>query len=495
MSSATPSSGPMKPMPNPRPEPGALAGLRRHPDDVEFGCGGVDRARDPRRRAGPLGRLLARRVGHATARRRSDWRSAGTARGAPGRVTGADRTRRRCPPRGAGRPRDPPGRRDPAAASGHRPGPDAGREPAPRPLSARAAGARRRPDRPVRRRRGAARARRRTPSSSSSSTRCRPRPSPATSRPSSSTCRPRRSWPPGPPRWKAHATQVKARPYVEMQLTRARVNGLRAGVGHAIALYPNDPPVVDSLAHWAGARADSDMEPRPPAPNRHHLLPLGRGQRHPRVVPGRRPRPPRARSALHQLRAPFPAPAGRAPRPLPPGGHQRLRPVQVSRLHPAALGEDGRGEPRASARRAARPLRRAARDGRHPRAVDAAARAAARRSSPRCTAPTPPCSAATRATARRSAMPWSAPTPSRSCRSTSATRPVASSASTGRSTSCTTTSSRARRRRTRDEVRQRARRDRRGRSCCTARTSARSSGSTCCWRPPRGCARANRSAW
>ncbi len=46
----------------------------------------------------------------------------------------------------------------------------------------------------------------------------------------------------------AHATQAKARAYVEMQLTRARVNGLRAGVGHAIALYPNDPPVVDSLA-------------------------------------------------------------------------------------------------------------------------------------------------------------------------------------------------------------------------------------------------------
>jgi LmbE family N-acetylglucosaminyl deacetylase len=46
----------------------------------------------------------------------------------------------------------------------------------------------------------------------------------------------------------AQATQVKARAYVEMQLTRARVNGLRAGVGHAIALYPNDPPVVDSLA-------------------------------------------------------------------------------------------------------------------------------------------------------------------------------------------------------------------------------------------------------
>jgi N-acetylglucosamine malate deacetylase 1 len=46
----------------------------------------------------------------------------------------------------------------------------------------------------------------------------------------------------------AHATQVKARSYVEMQLTRARVNGLRVGVGHAIALYPNDPPLVDCLA-------------------------------------------------------------------------------------------------------------------------------------------------------------------------------------------------------------------------------------------------------
>jgi LmbE family N-acetylglucosaminyl deacetylase len=46
----------------------------------------------------------------------------------------------------------------------------------------------------------------------------------------------------------AHATQVTARSYVEMQLTRARVNGLRVGVGHAIALYPNDPPVIDSLS-------------------------------------------------------------------------------------------------------------------------------------------------------------------------------------------------------------------------------------------------------
>jgi len=46
----------------------------------------------------------------------------------------------------------------------------------------------------------------------------------------------------------AHVTQVKARSYVEMQMTRARVNGLRVGVAAAIALYPNDPPVVDCLA-------------------------------------------------------------------------------------------------------------------------------------------------------------------------------------------------------------------------------------------------------
>ena len=34
----------------------------------------------------------------------------------------------------------------------------------------------------------------------------------------------------------AHASQVQARPYVELQLARARFQGLRAGVGHAIAL-------------------------------------------------------------------------------------------------------------------------------------------------------------------------------------------------------------------------------------------------------------------
>lgn len=45
-----------------------------------------------------------------------------------------------------------------------------------------------------------------------------------------------------------HVSQVSARNYVELQLTRARLRGLRAGIGHAIALFPNDPPVLDSLA-------------------------------------------------------------------------------------------------------------------------------------------------------------------------------------------------------------------------------------------------------
>jgi LmbE family N-acetylglucosaminyl deacetylase len=46
----------------------------------------------------------------------------------------------------------------------------------------------------------------------------------------------------------AHATQQRTRNYTEMQLTRARLNGLRAGVGHAIALFPNAPPAFESLA-------------------------------------------------------------------------------------------------------------------------------------------------------------------------------------------------------------------------------------------------------
>jgi LmbE family N-acetylglucosaminyl deacetylase len=46
----------------------------------------------------------------------------------------------------------------------------------------------------------------------------------------------------------AHASQAAARNYVSLQLTRARLRGLRAEIGHAIALFPNDPLVLDSLA-------------------------------------------------------------------------------------------------------------------------------------------------------------------------------------------------------------------------------------------------------
>jgi len=52
-----------------------------------------------------------------------------------------------------------------------------------------------------------------------------------------------------------HASQAAARNYVELQLTRARLRGLRMGGGHAIALFPNDPLVLDSLAAMSrGAR-------------------------------------------------------------------------------------------------------------------------------------------------------------------------------------------------------------------------------------------------
>lgn len=50
-----------------------------------------------------------------------------------------------------------------------------------------------------------------------------------------------------------HASQMKTRNYVELQVTRARLNGLRAGVEHAIPLFPADAIVVESLASLARA--------------------------------------------------------------------------------------------------------------------------------------------------------------------------------------------------------------------------------------------------
>jgi LmbE family N-acetylglucosaminyl deacetylase len=44
---------------------------------------------------------------------------------------------------------------------------------------------------------------------------------------------------------RAHATQLRQRDYVELQLTRARLHGLRAGVGHAMALFPSEPLVIN----------------------------------------------------------------------------------------------------------------------------------------------------------------------------------------------------------------------------------------------------------
>jgi LmbE family N-acetylglucosaminyl deacetylase len=53
----------------------------------------------------------------------------------------------------------------------------------------------------------------------------------------------------------AHASQTATRNYAEMQLTRARLFGARAGIACAIPLFPNDPLVFDSLAQTGrGAR-------------------------------------------------------------------------------------------------------------------------------------------------------------------------------------------------------------------------------------------------
>jgi LmbE family N-acetylglucosaminyl deacetylase len=46
----------------------------------------------------------------------------------------------------------------------------------------------------------------------------------------------------------AHVSQGATRNYIDLQLNRARVWGARAGVEYAMALFPNDPMMFDSLA-------------------------------------------------------------------------------------------------------------------------------------------------------------------------------------------------------------------------------------------------------
>ena len=46
----------------------------------------------------------------------------------------------------------------------------------------------------------------------------------------------------------AHASQAKTRRYVGLHLARAKMQGVRCGAGHAIQLFANDPLVCDSLA-------------------------------------------------------------------------------------------------------------------------------------------------------------------------------------------------------------------------------------------------------
>ncbi|HEY4414659.1 MAG TPA: PIG-L family deacetylase [Verrucomicrobiae bacterium] len=53
----------------------------------------------------------------------------------------------------------------------------------------------------------------------------------------------------------AHVSQVSARNYIELQLTRARLLGARAGIDFASALFPNEPLVFTSLTQAGrGAR-------------------------------------------------------------------------------------------------------------------------------------------------------------------------------------------------------------------------------------------------
>jgi len=54
---------------------------------------------------------------------------------------------------------------------------------------------------------------------------------------------------------RCHQTQLRAKSYLELQLTAARLLGLSAGVGYAIGLLANDPIRVDQVSSLVGARA------------------------------------------------------------------------------------------------------------------------------------------------------------------------------------------------------------------------------------------------
>jgi N-acetylglucosamine malate deacetylase 1 len=53
----------------------------------------------------------------------------------------------------------------------------------------------------------------------------------------------------------AHASQAATRDYQQLQLTRAKLHGMSAGVEHAIPLFSSDPIVVNSLGFGRGARS------------------------------------------------------------------------------------------------------------------------------------------------------------------------------------------------------------------------------------------------
>ena len=156
MSTVTRSIGPMKPMPNHPPERAPLLAFGAHPDDIEFGCGGVVALET---RAGRPAHLVVCSRGesatHGTPARADARGRAG--RGAPRRDGRVRRARRRRPPGSPRCSRDPAGGRAPAGAAGHRAGAEPGREPAPRPCPPRPPGPRRGPARALRRAGGVAR--------------------------------------------------------------------------------------------------------------------------------------------------------------------------------------------------------------------------------------------------------------------------------------------------------------------------------------------------
>ena len=169
-----------------------------------------------------------------------------------------------------------------------------------------------------------------------------------------------------------HQTQLRTRRYIELQTARARLLGIEAGVEHAQALYATDDHAREKSGGAAGFGAPFlGMEKSAPAQDWDHLLSADRRERHPRDRARVGAGAARTRGSFLQFRASGQARSRATGDFVSPGDRERIQPLHLPRLHPAAGGEDGADRARNGTRHLPRALRGAARDRGLSRGADA----------------------------------------------------------------------------------------------------------------------------